>query len=236
MTTDIIMTWPDNCDYPLWRRFIQFNRRAFNQVIIVLMKTNSGVHYGNFIKTVLDNDCIVVDSPVVEAGQDWRNVAVNYALSMSMAKLIWFTEQDFIIHEGFWDEVNSQFAEGCKVVSVYDQYRMHPCCIFAERSVINETRKDFGIVPNKSDHFSLFQEDIDEMFYEQGLKIGTIDKHFEHLNGLSSNFYLISNGQEPNYKPERFKKYIEDTLASGMLMHPDFIKVCNSYLDRYKTK
>jgi hypothetical protein len=228
-TTDIIVTWPDNCDYPLWRRFIAMNRKEFKDVIIVLMKTNNGFDYSDFIKEQM-KDCTVVKSPKIEYMQDWRNVAVNYALQLSKAQRVWFTEQDFIIHEGFWNEVNKQILEGCQVISVYDQYRMHPCCIFAEKRIIMQTRKDFSIVPDTSDHFALFQEDIDEMFYNDQIIIGTVDCHFEHLNGLSSNFVQIANGGLPNYQPKRFKEYIQDSLKSGMVMHQEYIKVCEEYL------
>jgi len=229
MKPDIIVTWPDNCDYPLWRRFIKCNRDVFDQVIIVLMKTNSEHNFSDFIKMTMQ-DCTVVDSPKLSRNQDWRNIAINHALKLSKSDWVWFTEQDFLLKVGFWEQVNKNILEGCLVISYYDQFRMHPCCIFAKREIIEKTRKDFGIVPNVSDHFSLFQQDIDELFYNGDLVIGSIENHCEHLNGLSSNFYLISIGQKPNYKPERFKQYIKDTLCSGVEMDNDYIKICKEYL------
>lgn len=227
---DVVVTWPDNCDYPLWRRFIHINRKAFENVIIVIMKTNDGYNYNKFIKEQMGGDCIVVDSPDVKSGEDWRDVAVNFALSKSDADFVWFTEQDFITHEGFWDDVKKQLNEGCKIIAYFDHYRMHPCCIFADTEVIDKTRRDFSVVAGVSDHFAKFQEDIDEMFYNDELIMGTVETHFEHLNGLSSNFYLISKGQLPNYQPKRFREYIVDSLNSGMVMHPEYIRVCKEYL------
>ena len=74
---DVIVVWPRNCDYPLWRKFIHENRSRFGKVIIVFMETNQGDDYRAFIKSTLSpNLYAIYDSPTPQGYEDWRNVAV----------------------------------------------------------------------------------------------------------------------------------------------------------------
>lgn len=232
MKPDIIVSWPDNCDYPLWRRFISENQNRFQKIIIVFTKTNQLPSYEDFVKDRLKGFCDLVDSPKIMPGEDWRNVAVNYGLKRSENRWVWFTEQDFLPKDGFWNCIETQEKSGCDVISYYDTYRMHPCCIFAKKNIINQTSMNFGIVSGIKDHFGVFQDEIDDLFYKESLVLGLIDEIYcDHMNGLSSNWTLVTNGGQPNYKPERFKKYIQDCLNSGMKLEPRFETICKNFLN-----
>jgi hypothetical protein len=226
MKPDVIVAWPDNCDYPLWRKFIRENRDRFNDVIIVITRTYAGFNYSDFIIEQLRDICIIEYSPVLSEGQDWRNVAVNFGLSLSKSNYVWFTEQDFYPNSLFW--ISFYFANSNQIIAgVFQNERLHPCCILCPREVVELTRKNFGVVPNVSDHFALFQQDI------RGYTIEQISQYdYEHLNGLSSNFYLMSEGGLPNYQPERFKQYVIDSLKSKEVLHPHFKEVCDKYLEK----
>lgn len=229
---DVIVSWPDNCDYPVWRKQLANNYfNHFNQVIIVITKTNSGYDYSDFIMQRLSGYCAVVRSFPMMGGEDWRNVAVNQGLSMSCSDWVWFTEQDFFIRDGFWEDLEEKINKGNEVISYYDNYRMHPCCIFAHKNVINKTSKNFGIVEGKLDHFGVFQKEVDEMFNAGKIEMDYIeDRYCEHLNGLSHNWFLLSSGGKPNYGEERFKKYIEECLNCGVELHKHFKDICGEYL------
>jgi hypothetical protein len=138
------------------------------------------------------------------------------------APWVYFTEQDFYPGQGFWDEVAWHEQQGCDVISVYQGNRMHPCCIFTKRDALNRTRKQFGIVPNTYDHFFMFQEDIEG----NDLKNGIINpKTYHHFNGLSHNWRLVTEGQQPNYEPAEFKQWVEWSLHAHIPLDERWVKI-----------
>lgn len=221
---DVVVSWPDNCDYPLWRKMIRENRDRFAKVIIVITKTNQGYNYTEFIYNSMKDLATIIESPNVEAGQDWRNVAVNAGLDKVTSNWVLFTEQDFYPKDSLWEYLK-QFDGTMGTFAVYQGDRLHPCFILTDIGTILKTRRDFGIIAGVADHFFKFQEDLRE---ENIYRISKED--YEHLNGLSHNMTLIYNDQQPNYEPERFKKYIEDCLACQEVLHPLFVMVCLNYL------
>jgi len=104
------------------------------------------------------------------------------------------------------------------IVAVNIGVRMHPCCIFAKRKTIDKTSKNFGIVLNKLDHFGIFQNDLEKLgvkIYLMADNVKAEEKSFFHFNGLSHNWHLLSQGETPNYEPERFLTYLEQCLKMG---------------------
>lgn len=208
---DIIISWPRNCDYPLWRQFIRENRRRFHQIFIMFTETNQGEDYRNFVMEAMQNDdCLFYQPEPLLSGEDWRNKAVNTALQQSTGDWVWFTEQDFfIIDEIFWEFVNDH-SNTADIIGVYDAQRLHPCCIFAKRDIINKTSKQFGIVPDKMDHFGQFQKDLDEL----GVDVqGIPEAYYYHMNGLSHNMTLAFNKQPITYHLEEFYNYLKKCLT-----------------------
>lgn len=226
---DVIVSWPRNCDYPLWREMIKENRNRFNQIIVVITETNQGFDYSKFVEEELMGIAYVIKSPPVMPGEDWRNVAVNFGLAISNSPSILFTEQDFYPKQSMWDYLENNNLGGVSVVAAFQEERLHPCFILITRELLETTRKDFGIIPNVADHFCKIQEDLKS---ENILRLSAED--YEHLNGLSHNFTLITNGQMPNYQSERFLKYIQDCLMCGENLHEEFRRVCKEYLLRLK--
>lgn len=233
MKPDIIITWPKSCDYPLWRSFIHKQRERFSKVIVIWMETNTGENYIDFIQKEMAEDNIeFYKSPPLSAAADWRDVAVNLGLEHSTNEWVWFTEQDFIPIDNLWSWVENLITNKLEVIGAYQEERLHPCCIFAKRSVINKTKKNFAVIPNQADHFAQFQRDLDTLKIE----VGHIPAFtYEHLNGLSQNMTLISNGQEPNYQKERFNQYIQDCLSININLDERFKTLCIKYLQTFTT-
>jgi hypothetical protein len=234
MRPDIVVSWPRNTDYPLWRQMIRDRRSNFNEVIIVFTETNQGEDYREFIKTAMFQDhVLVVESPEVPSGDDWRNVAVNAGLMHSLhSEWIWFTEEDFFPTSEFFDfiDITSQ-DPSVKVFGVYDGDRLHPCSIHMKRTLLNQTRKLFGIVPDKSDHFSLLQKDIERLSLDPQNGVAIIPKHlYKHMAGLSHNMRLIADGRAPNHKKEEFDFYLWECLRVDVPLPDHFGKLLKSYL------
>ncbi len=220
---DIIVTWPKNNDYPLWRYFIRANRPRFNKVIVCFMESNSGESYREFVMQEMAQDNITfLESPTIGPDQDWRDVAVNYSLQYSDGDWVWFTEQDFFTLTRFWNIVNVTIeAELNESIGVLDGPRLHPCCLFIKRELLDKTSKFFGIKSGVFDHFGKIQKDLEHKKIKTYILPETC---YKHLAGLSQNFYLLSIGQQPNYKPEEFTKYINMCFKTGMNLDPRWVK------------
>lgn len=229
---DVIVAWPRNCDYPLWRFFIRMNRSRFNEVIIIFTETYQGEDYRNFVRLAMHNDYIhFVDSPLPGPGEDWRHVAVSQGLIHSYnSQWIWFTEEDFYIYEDkFWNDIYSKAEQNFELMAIAQSGRIHPACMFMTRDLLNKTRKQFGIVPNKSDHFSLIQEDLEKIKPRQVLYSDEDSYGYKHYNGLSHNWTLVNNGELPNYKPDDFYTWLKLCLElpADFPMDVRFINVAN---------
>lgn len=222
---DVIVVWPRNCDYPLWRKFIRKDRERFSEVVIVFMETNHGYDYRQFVREQLSDICTIVESPAYERG-DWRDVAVNHGLNITKSEWVWFTEQDFLPLNNFWDWIYESKRDKFEIIGVYNGKRLHPCCIFAKRSLVNKTARNFS-ANGTVDHFGVFQQNIDDLNIPVGM---VFEDQYYHMNGLSHNFNLMCDGQPITYMPEEYKTYICNCLKARVPLEPHFINVCTKYL------
>lgn len=229
---DVIVAWPDNCDYPLWRKEIHDNRDKFENVIIVFTRTNKGHNYTDFVRDqMLDDGVTMVDSPSVMPGQDWRNVAVNEALKYSSSEWIYFTEQDFYPTPQFYKEMQKFAMDGFACMAVYQADRMHPCAIVMDRPLLTMLKLDFGIVPGISDHFSMIQKQIDSM---EAPTAHFSDKNYYHYNGLSHNWALVSAGEPAVYHPQEFVDHLTACLQSGMVIDREWRRTAERAISAQK--
>ena len=211
MTPDVIVCWPWTCDYPLWRKFIAENRHRFAKVLVAFTTNTQGpTDYRSFVRDALGGTVETFDAPT---DGEWRDRAVNAALDRSTAEWVWFTEQDlFVKDERFWDYLNPTWSEA--IVGWVDETpRLHPSCLLVSRWCIERTSRYFG--PDPIDHFYTFSEEL------QGTRYAIpVDGTWEHLQGLSHNHYLMDTGQPVTFKPDRFRRYLQDCLMSGVLLEP----------------
>lgn len=230
MNMDVILSWPRNTDFPLFREFLHVNRSLFQKVIIVFTETHQGDDYRDFLRYALAQDDITfVDIQPTPPGRDWRDIAVNKALEYSTGEWVWFTEQDFTGKPILFSEVEKIMFNGyADMVGAYDSKRLHPCCIFIRRELLNLTSRNFGIVPDKLDHFGVLQQELERINPTQN----PLPKEwYTHMNGLTHNMNLIYHGQDPNYKPEEFKDYLTRCLlVSSVPKDERFIRLAKDYL------
>ncbi len=185
------------------------------------MEPNQGEDYREFVKTSMaDDDITFMDSRKLEAGEDWRSVAVNQALDVCTSNWVWFTEQDFfVVSAAFWALIARLMLDHDVIGYQDGATRLHPCCLFVKRHVINATHRDFGIVPDKLDHFARFFTSL----RLSGAKIAKIQPSYNgteiwyHMNGLSHNMTLLSRGELVGYKPDEFLGYLQLCLQQGKL-------------------
>lgn len=226
---DLIVTWPTHLDYPLFRQLIKKDRKQFNKVFVVFTEMNAGTaDYKQYIKEAMAKDRVTfVEPEPSKAGSDWRNVAINSALPLSDSEWIYFCEQDFIPAEGFWREVHD-LQTRVDVFGHYQGDRLHPCCLFIKRELLDRTKKDFGADPdNGFDHFGKLQRDLGK----QNCIIGVVKSNLgHHMNGLSQNLFMLQKGEEPNYKPPEFEEYCNECLYLDM--PPDLRELMEWYISK----
>lgn len=231
-TVDLIICWPDNCDYPLWRAFLTVHREYFAKVIVVFTTTNQGDDYREFVRGAMAEDGVTfLESRPIVGDEDWRDVAVNQALDVSTGMWVWFTEQDFfVLSAAFWAMVGRYMLEKDAIGYKDGATRLHPSCLFVKRYYINQTGRNFGIVPNRLDHFARFYTSL----RLSGAKIAElIDKSagvelWYHMNGLSHNMTLLKRGEPVTYKPDEFLGYLQLCLASGVKLDPRFTTLASA--------
>jgi len=229
---DIIIYWPRNTDYPLWRQMIRDNRDRFNEVIIIFTETYQGSDYRDFVRQSMFQDHVLfVESPLPRNGEDWRNIAVNFGLMHSLhSEWVWFTEQDFFPKEGFWEWVEQASQSNPDVIGAFDGDRLHPCSIFIKREVLNKVQRQFGIVVDKLDHFGVLQNDLRE---NGSVMISIPEDLYKHMAGLSHNMRLVTEGQTPNHAKQDFDQYVNMCMEVSVGLHDEFVKLCTKYTQAF---
>jgi hypothetical protein len=224
MRPDVIVAWPESCDYPLWRQFIRDNRSRFAKVIVAFT-AHPGPNYTEFVREAMAPDDVTwVDAR--HKKDDWRDVAVNFALRQSDAEWVWFTEQDFFItDERFWILMDI-YAEGADAIGWHEngEKRFHPSCLFVRRATIDRSTCEFGVTED-GDHFAKFSRQIPSTSLLLNIE------QFEHLQGVSHNHWLIDSGQGAGrFKMERFDRYLADCLEVTVPLDPDWAERSRNHL------
>lgn len=204
---DMVCAWPSHLSYPLFSKYIHENRKQLNKVIVVFtdMHTTLPDLRQSVIESMSKDHIVFLNNDEVEAKDDWRDKAMNKALTHSKADWVWFVEQDFFPLNNFWGEVHD-LMKRTEVFGVYQEGRLHPCCLFITRELLDKTSKDFAANPPHYDHFGKLQRDIEN----KDIITGVIFSQFGyHMNGLSQNLFLKMTGGIPNYEPEKFEEYLK---------------------------
>lgn len=214
---DLIVCWPVDCDYPLFRRFLRDNDWRFSQ-ILVAFTSHHGPDISDWIRGQIDAETF---HPI--GGGDWRHVAVNAALDRSQSEAVWFTEQDFLITDParFWAQM-----DGPAVGWQEHDDRWHPSSLLVDRDLIERTSRYFG--PDPVDHFYRFGTELAALTH-----IERLDGGFEHLQGVSQNHSLIDRGLDDGvFKRDRFRAYLRDSLEAGVPLHPGWAERARREIER----
>lgn len=212
----LIVTWPDNLDYPLFRKFL-LDHPELNPVVAITPKYMEL----NFTDFILKH---VSGSFVVEPGAgDWRDVAMKQALKRATTEWIWFLEQDFFFKDV--DAFINLLSAGRDAYGIVQGNRLHPCSLMVKRDVLLKTSLDFAAKPPEYDHFGHVTQDIMRNYeWGQLAEFGLIEgRDWYHHAGLSQNYNLVQEGQEPNYNRENFLVYNRSTITPTVPQDPRYL-------------
>lgn len=230
MLCDVIVCWPRNCDYPLYRAWIKDNLQYFDRFMIVFTETHHGEDYREFVVEDLAgyNNINFFHNPPIKADEDWRDIAVNYALQESNNPKVWFMEQDLIITDkGFLPWALKQLDEYDVVGYKDGSTRLHPSNLFVKRKAIYSTSHYFGIIPDKLDHFANFYQQLKRVPQIKILELQYPSVSFYHMNGLSHNMSLLERRETITYQPQEFQGYLALCLQEPNL-HPTFKEIAEA--------
>lgn len=233
-TIDLILTWPSNCDFPLFREWLSTHAYRFKTIYIIFHETNTAPDLRNDVRDAIDLENVnYITYDGVPSGRDWRDYGIHFALDDSTADRVCFIEQDFFMYDGFWSKV-AEYIE-YPVIGINDHGRIHPCFLLMKRDALEKTCKNFGIVPNELDHFGLIQKDIESGKCGPWTMIPDYpkneDKLYHHMNGLSHNLRLMFEGLPVTYHEQEFRDYLRKTLTAKVPLSPVYVESVEKYLE-----
>lgn len=202
---DLIAVWPNNLDYPLFRRFIKQNLGRFSKVIISMTEENMGIDFTPFLLESMSESFILQPE---QAEGDWRQQATTKALLLSDSEWVWFIEQDFFIKD--IDKFMTLTSRpDLDAIGFVDKDRLHPACLMVKREAMKRTSMDFAANPPHWDHFGHFTQDL--MTSTKWAKLQSLGleegRDWYHHAGLSQNYKLTQQGLVPNYNIQNFLVY-----------------------------
>jgi hypothetical protein len=229
MNVDILTIHPRSLDYPIHRAFLRKYEPYYNKAIIAFTGSGSP-DYSDFVRnSVNPKKVLCINARPHQGSEDWRNVAVHDALAGSSSDWIWFLEQDFFFKPHFIDKLFRATNE-FDAIGFWEANRLHPACLLVRRELINNSRKDFGIIPNELDHFGKFSQDIVAQLGKTRIgeleKLGlTMEQDWYHMQGLTHNFNLLRiNDTGRIFKRDEFLTYAGLSLMNHEPVSKDYEK------------
>lgn len=210
---DIICCNPRDCLYPWFMRKMNNERHRFGKIIVIMTQQATEYNFTNYIKDNIKDVTIIEE--YVDDGKDWRNAAITEALKISDGDRILFLEQDFLFDQDFLDRTLSIDAN---TIGFYQGDRLHPAFLLVKRFILEKTRKDFSVDPDKGDHFSKLTKDLREI---GGIYLLPDDNSWYHLAGLTQNYRMTSHW----YQPQIFSQY--NKLSQDLPQHELWKGICH---------
>lgn len=220
MKPDALLTWPVNCDYPLWRGWLARDRGRLGRVL-VCMSPHAGRDLSGWTRPRLEALGVQVLDP--EPDGEWRDRAVNRMLDLSDSEWVWFTEQDLEITDPIlWGIFRGMAEQGAEMMGVRRDQRWHPCCLLVKRARVDATTRYFG--PEPVDHFYTFGRELEAAGTVRSDLEAINPRMLRHLAGLSRNHQIIEEGPRASgvplkpqelYHRDEFADYLRRCLASG---------------------
>ena len=105
MKPDIIVCNPRDVLYPLWMWRMKKDKGLYGKLIVVMTQKATEWDFTSHIRAETGAE-VITDYPYV--GFDWRGEALTEALEHSTARWVLFLEQDFLMTDGFLQELFRQ--------------------------------------------------------------------------------------------------------------------------------
>lgn len=241
----VVCVQPLHVDYPLWREdFLKPLIPHLTSVQIAFRNHHTPGHdYHDWLlhtyRSISDKVHPVLIDNVHEQprfNQDWRGKSVEWMLMDSpvtrtwlMDDMILFLEQDFMARHPvlFLEEILTSVAEeGLQFVGLLEQCRRHPAFMMVESRLVTKANLVFD-ARDGVDHFGYFSQSIAEKTDHKSLEyFGLFEGYdWDHMAGITHNYNLVIQGQEPNHKQGQFMILNREILARQLDTPAGFLDV-----------
>lgn len=228
ISPDLIITQPKSAEFPRFIYDLKRYRSYFSQILVSMSGTETN-ELGDLIKqSYVDHLNAIICDPTTSSS-DWRTNSINGCIPYLKSEYCLFIEQDFIIlNDKFLDTVFSTpnlFLCGALEDHLYP--RIHPSWFLVKSDLLKLVDLDFAPYSHNGltyDHFHRISRALLDLVPLVSLSDLGLKPHldYDHLQGLTSNYYLISIGQYPNFNPEQFKKYNQSILDLNLNISAPF--------------
>ena len=251
---DLLITWHESCDYPVFRATLEKHRDSFGKIIIYFSKHFREPVYRDFLKNSMQDlgNIVLLDPIEYKYGEeDWRNISTNYMLQFTDSEWICSVEQDWFAKD--WTNLLSKTEDAMHrsdLVGWMSGTRfpyIHPSYWFMRRSFLERTNKDFAAHPEiyGSDHFAMITYDaqekegrvitLEDMGIEANIKTPEETACF-HQGGINQNYltYDQDNWEKALHRKELFYIYNYWSMKADVPQDPRFMELMTRVDDRLK--
>lgn len=219
---DILVTWPRNMDYPLFRLWLEKNKQFYNKVVVSWTGVaEDGIDQD--VESLLDFAIFVDGERNDQYADDWRNAATNSGLDMSTSEWVWFLEPDFFMDTDMpYCLADTMLTNNC--IGFYEANRLHPACLLIKRDLIEKTSRNFSVDHSRQlDHFGIFTEELERLC--EPTLLGSLMVGYYHMQGLTHNYSLERQGMDIGYKPDEFYFYNKRAITLQPRQSEGFLKL-----------
>lgn len=230
---DVLVSWPDHVDYPLFRYQLDKYRDYFHNVIICFTPGIKDRNVEDFVRKVVPTAIFVKPTRVYP---DWRQSAIMALLQKSNAGWILFMEQDFIVKDKSFYENVLNHSKALQFIGYKEGERIHPAFSLIKTELLYLTQRDFSAYPDKGlDHFGTFFGELEGLTKFTDIReIGLKDREdFLHLAGLTQNYHCFRENQ-PFFKPDEFLTYNHYIQKLNVPQDQTFMSYCEGIEKAFK--
>lgn len=199
----VVVCNPKDVLFPLWMQRMVRDRCLFDKVIVIMTQQADDRDYTDYIARNIPNVTMIQNYPY--SGKDWRNEGIQNALHLITSTHILFLEQDFLVVDGFFEDLLKQEYD---TIGFKEGNRFHPACLLVSQKALARTNRDFSTRRDVGDHFARVSIGLFETNWKDlnDLKL----PRWYHLAGLTQNYRLTENF----YQTQIFSQY--NKLSIGL--------------------
>jgi len=251
MKKSLCVSWISNCDYPIFRQWLEEYHAWFDEIIIYWDLSFRFPIFSSFMQQAIynsissdffsENKLIFLDPVPRDLSSDWRHSAAIEMLKYATGDWIVSIEQDWFSKD--WQKLFTASEEAMRKSELFGWYNLtnypyiHPAYWFIKRELLEKTSKDFSPHPeiNGADHFSMITQDAMKLnakiltLQDMGIEANVLQSsliHSFHLGGV--NHAYLNGLDDPNFKFHRgeiFYVYNYYSMKANVKQSPLFMDI-----------
>ena len=246
MTKSLLVTWIANCDYPLFRLWLEKHHTRFDEIIICFDISFRFPIFSSFMQSSLSHiPNIKFFDPVTRdlGNDDWRDKSTRFMVEQSTGDWLFSIEQDWVSKD--WEKLFAVTEEAMKTNDLIGWWQpagnyIHPAYWVMKREALEKTKKDFS-AHAPYDHFGWVTKEAEDL----GLKITSLqdlgincDVNLQadsfHIGGINQNFLEGLREDYQFHRGEIFAVYNYWSMKALVSQSSEFIARSELLQERLK--